>query len=62
MIKEHQAEFIFCPLFSANSEVNCLLANDPSLNTEAWQTIEQNGKSMETLAMEIWKSLQNKFS
>lgn len=51
MIKERQAEFIFYPLFSANSEVNCLLANHPSLNTEASHIIEQDGKSIEALAM-----------
>lgn len=50
MIKEQQAELIFSPLFLANTAVNGLLANQPSLNTEASYIIEQNGKSMEASA------------
>lgn len=59
LVKGHQAEFTFCPLFSVNSEINGLLANHPSLNTEASHIIEQNGKSIEALAKQISKSLNN---
>lgn len=51
MINECQSEFIFCPLFSVNSEVNCLLANHPSSNTGVLHIIKQNGKSIEAVLM-----------